>query len=231
MIEINLLPGARKKRGGKGAGFKMPDVKALAGMVKDPWLIAAVALWGIFAVILLFFWLPRRNAVNALEPRLASTQREAQRLEAVLRTKAEAEAKRDSLMMQIEIIRAIDRERYIWPHIMDAVTRALPPYTWLDDLAARQGEAIDSGSTAVALQIMGKSADIQAITRFVRNLEESAFLEQATQMSTSVVNEQGRDVFSFIINVRYQQPDTTILAMRPLAASLVQGYRSGAARR
>lgn len=231
MIEINLLPGARRKRGGKGAGFKMPDVKALAGMVKDPWLIAAVTLWGVFAVIMLFFWLPRRSAVNGLEPRLASTQREAQRLEAVLRTKAEAEAKRDSLMMQIEIIRAIDRERYIWPHIMDAVTRALPPYTWLDDLAARQSEVLDSGVTAVALQIMGKSADIQAITRFVRNLEESAFLEQATQMSTSVINEQGRDVFAFVINVRYQQPDTSILAMRPLAASLVQGYRSGAARR
>jgi hypothetical protein len=31
--------------------------------------------------------------------------------------------------------------------------------------------------------------------------------------------------------VAYQQPDTTILTMQPLAASLVQGYRSGAARR
>jgi hypothetical protein len=83
----------------------------------------------------------------------------------------------------------------------------------------------------VAFQIMGKSADIQAITRFVRNLEESPFLANATQVSTSVVNEQGRDVFSYVINVSYTQPDTSLLAMQPLAASLVQGYRSGSSTR
>jgi Tfp pilus assembly protein PilN len=231
MIEINLLPGSRKKRGAKGAGFTMPDVKALAGLVKDPWLIACLAAWGIFALVVVLLWLPRRGKVNDLEPQLASVQREAQRLEAVLRTKAEAESKRDSLIAQIEVIRSIDRERYIWPHIMDAVSRALPPYTWLDDLASRSAEPTDSGGAAIGIQITGKSADIQAITRFVRNLEESPFLEQATQMSTSVVLEQNRDIFTFVINVRYQQPDTTILAMRPLAASLVQGYRSGASRR
>jgi len=235
MIEINLLPGAKRKRGGKGAGFSMPDVKALAGMVKDPWLIACVAAWVITVAVFALLWLPKRNAVNAMGPRLAEKQAEASRLADVLRTKNEAEAKRDSLLQQIEVIRNIDRERYIWPHIMDEVTRALPPYTWLDDLAARTGDAAgltdSAGTPAVAVQLMGKSADIQAITRFVRNLEESPFLEGATQVSTSVVNEQGRDVFSYVINVRYQQPDTSLLAMRPLASTLVQGYRSGTSRR
>jgi hypothetical protein len=61
----------------------------------------------------------------------------------------------------------------------------------------------------------------------VRNLEESPFLEGATQVSTSVVNEQGRDVFTYVLTVKYQQPDSTILTMQPLAASLVQSYRSG----
>lgn len=233
MIEINLLPGAKRKRGGKRAGFTMPDVKQLAGMVKEPWLIAAVALWTLAALFIVFFWMPRRSAVAEMRPRLEATQREATRLAAVLRTKTEAEAKRDSLLQQIDVIRAIDRERYIWPHIMDEVTKALPPYTWLDDLASRASDvAPDSGAAPiVAFQLMGKSADIQAITRFVRNLEESPFLMNATQVSTSVVNEQGRDVFSYVINVNYQQPDSSILAMQPLAASLVQGYRSGASRR
>lgn len=234
MIEINLLPGAKRKRGGKGGGFAMPDVKALAGMVKEPWLIAAVGLWTVAVLFIVLLWLPKRNTVNDLRPRLAATQREATRLQAVLRTRADAEAKRDSLLRQIDVIRTIDRERYIWPHIMDEVTRALPPYTWLDDIAARpvEGGVTDSAGVApVSFQLMGKSADIQAITRFVRNLEESAFLANATQMSTSIVNEQGRDVFSFVINVSYTQPDTSRLAMQPLASSLVQGYRSGSARR
>ncbi len=231
MIDINLLPGAKRKRGGKGGGFTLPDVKQLAGLIKDPWLIACVVGWGLAAAVIALFWLPRRAAVRDLEPRMAQVQREATRLQAVLRTKTEAEAKRDSLLGQIEVISNIDRERYIWPHIMDAVTQALPPYTWLDDLSSRVADADTSGGTGVAFQISGKSADIQAITRFVRNLEESPFLQQATQVSTTVVVEAGREVFSYVINVAYQQPDTSLLTMQPLAASLVQSYRSGTARR
>lgn len=228
MIEINLLPGARKKRGGKGGGFQMPDLKSLVASVKDPWLIACVVGWALVAVGIGAFYLPRKAKVAALEPQLAAAHREARRLEAVLRTKQEAEAKRDSLIAQINVIRDIDRERYIWPHIMDAVTQALPPYTWLDGMT-NQANADSSGG--VTVQLTGKSADIQAVTRFVRNLEESPFLQNATAVSTAVVREQQHDVFTFVINVAYQQPDTTILTMQPLAASLVQGYRSGAVRR
>ena len=136
MIEINLLPGAKKKRGGKGGGFQMPDLKALATSVKDPWLIACAALWVVFAVFVGLFYLPRKGAVAELVPKLETTQREAQRLEAVLRTKAEMESRRDTLLAQVSIIRDIDRERYIWPHILDAVTKALPT-TWPKILMAR----------------------------------------------------------------------------------------------
>lgn len=231
MIEINLLPGAKKKRGGKGAGFQMPDVKALVASVKDPWMIACAAFWVVFAVFLGLFWMPRNNEVKALRPRLESTQREAQRLVAVLHTKTETEAKRDTLVAQINIIQSIDRERYIWPHVLDAVTKALPPYTWLDDIQSRSSEGDSSGTGInVNLQLTGKSADIQAITRFVRNLEESPFLENSNQVSTAVVNDHGRDVYTYVINVKYQAPDTTLLTMQPLAASLVQGYRSGSRR-
>lgn len=228
MIEINLLPGAKKKRGGKGGGFQLPDIKSLAASVKDPWLIACVVGWVLVAGAIGILYLPRKAKVAALEPQLAAAHREARRLEAVLRTKQETEAKRDSLLAQINVIREIDRQRYIWPHIMDAVTQALPPYTWLDGMT---NQANPDSAGGVAFQLTGKSADIQAVTRFVRNLEESPFLQNATAVSTAVVREQQHDVFTFVINVAYQEPDTTILTMQPLAASLVQGYRSGAQRR
>jgi Tfp pilus assembly protein PilN len=230
MIEINLLPGAKKKRGGKGSSFQMPDLKALAASVKDPWLIACVAGWLLFGLGVGLAYIPRRHVVQALGPKLTQTQREATRLQAVLRTKSEVEAKRDTLITQINVIRDIDRERYVWPHILDAVTKALPPYTWLDDISSRSTEGDSSGRGTVNLQITGKSADIQAITRFTRNLEESPFLESATQVSTAIINERGRDVYTYVLNVKYQQPDSTLLTTQPLAASLVQGYRSGASR-
>ena len=227
MIEINLLSGARKKRG--GGGFKLPDFKELSGRIKDPYLIACSVLWLGLLGLVFGMYLPRRSAMNALVPVLESKQHEADHMKAVLKTKSDAERKRDTLIAQINVIREIDRERYIWPHILDAVTKALPPYTWLDDISARPGEA-DSSSGGVALQIHGKSADIQAITRFVRNLEESPFLQNATQVSTTVVTERGRDVYDYVLTARYEQPDSAILTLEPLAASLVQGYRSGSSR-
>jgi Tfp pilus assembly protein PilN len=231
VIEINLLPGSRKKRGGKGGGFQMPDFKALVTSVKDPWLIACAVGWLLVAAMTAGVWMPRRAALKAKEPELAAAQRDAAHYKAVLKTKAESEAKRDTLLAQINVIRDIDRERYVWPHILDAVTKSLPPYTWLDDITSRTTEGDSTGAPgSVSFQVSGKSADIQAITRFVRDMEESPFLENATQVSTAVVSEQNRDVFSFVLNVKYQQPDTLLLTLQPLAATLVQGYRSGAVR-
>lgn len=235
MIEINLLPGAKKKRGG-GAKFQMPDFKQLATIVKDPWLVAVAAGWAIVALMLAFLYLPRQHAVKSLEPKLVDARHEAARLQEVLATQGSAQKVKDSLEHQIGIIRTIDRERYIWPHVLDAVTKALPQYTWLDGVEAQAetgntpAPGDSTGGSTLNVQITGKSGDIQAVTRFVRNLEESPFLENATQVSTAVVTEGGRDVYTYVIRARYQMPDSTLLTMEPLAASLVQGYRSGAAR-
>lgn len=230
MIEINLLPGKKGKRGGGGAGFKLPDFKALMSHVKDPWLIGAVVAWALAALMFSAMWLPRKAQVHSLEPRLDSIKVVADQLKAVLKTKKDAEARQDTLRAQIAVIREIDRERYIWPHLLDAVSRALPPYTWLDEISTRPGEGGDSTSGGVAFMIHGKSADIQAITRFVRNLEESPYIQNATQVSTTVVTDHNRDVYDYVLNARYQVPDSTLLTMQPLAASLVQGYRSGSGR-
>jgi Tfp pilus assembly protein PilN len=231
MIEINLLPGAKKRRGAKGASFQLPDFKALLATVKDPWLIACVAGWAVVLVLLGGFYLPRRAAVARLQPKLETAKADARRLQQVLRVRQGFEAKRDTVQRQISVIREIDRDRYIWPHILDAITKALPPYTWLDDIQSAAAEGADSSGRATGFQITGKSADIQAITRFVRNLEDSPFIEGANTKSTGAVTEQGRDVFTYIISARFQVPDSTILTMEPLAASVVQGVRSGGGQR
>ena len=53
------------------------------------------------------------------------------RYAAVLREKKKAETQRDSVMRQLNIIKTIDNDRFVWPHIMDEISRALPQYTWL----------------------------------------------------------------------------------------------------
>ena len=45
MIEINLLPGKKKKASAGGAGFKLalPDFRGLLASIKNPWLLVASA--------------------------------------------------------------------------------------------------------------------------------------------------------------------------------------------
>src|SRR5947208_15966032 len=131
MIEINLIPG--KKKAAKGAGFSlaMPDFKALIAQVKDPFLIIAVGSWvlGVGGGALLF--ITDRARLAAAESRLESIRTEKRRYDIVIAQKRQAEKVRDSLLYQINVIRDIDADRYIWPHVLDQATKALPPYTWI----------------------------------------------------------------------------------------------------
>jgi Tfp pilus assembly protein PilN len=230
MIEINLLPGAKRKRSAKGAGIQLPDFKALAGLVKDPWLLAFIGSWLVFGLVFALLFLPRRAHVQELEPRLVRTNREAVRMRGVLAQMQRFQARRESLQTQIGVIRDIDRERYVWPHIMQAVTRALPQYTWLEEMNVRTGSEGDSAS-GTSFQLTGKSADIQAITRFVRNLEDSPFLSQVSPISSATTTDEGRDVHTYVVTALYSHPDTSLITMQPLSTTLVQGVRSGGGRR
>ena len=225
MIEINLLPGARRKRGGKGFQFALPNIKALAGLAKDPWLIACLVSWALVALLATPLFMRSRSQLAALAPRLEAAQREERRYSALVARKRQFETIRDSLIGQIDIIKGIDKDRYVWPHVLDAVAKALPPYTWLDNIESRSGET-DSGGVP-SFQITGKAVDPQAFTRFLRNLEDSPFIEGVAPMNTGITQDQGRDVTTFVLSARYQIPDSTLLTWQPLAATVVLGVRSG----
>src|SRR5438445_10182373 len=131
MIEINLLPG--KKKAAKGAGFQlaMPDFKGLLAQVKDPWLIGAVAGWVIVGGGGAALFIAERARLAAAEARLVSVQGEKRKYDIVIAQNRQMEKVRDSLVYEIGVIRNIDADRYIWPHVLDQATKALPPYTWI----------------------------------------------------------------------------------------------------
>ena len=135
MIEINLLPGKRKKSGGGGGGggrgLKLPDFKALLAQVKDPWLAAAVGVSALLIAFVVFTLAVMATRVAALDSRYEEVLVEKRRFDVVIARKRQAERIRDSLANEINIIRGIDADRYTWPHILDQITKALPPYTWL----------------------------------------------------------------------------------------------------
>ena len=144
MIEINLLPGKRKAAGA-GFKFRLPDLRGIIATIKDPWLIGAIAAWVLVLGASAALYLTGRTKLGALEAELEVVKGERRRYNAIILQKRQLEKARDSLVSELTIIRNIDADRYIWPHVLDQVTKALPPYTWLTEVVSTSPAAAQTG--------------------------------------------------------------------------------------
>ena len=248
MIEVNLLPGAKKGKRSGGGGGKAVDFAALgaaiSSKVKDKFLAAAIVsgIVAAAAIGMMFVSQNRTEAAYRLEEEKA-LQDSAQFAE-LLRDRMRAQAKRDSALTQLMIIRAIDEDRFIWPHFLEEVSAALPIYTWLRSLQitgnaqgvnpaasiktpppvtpdptkrqTRRPEVFIPRDT-VRVRMVGRTVDVSAFTRFMRSLEDSPFIEAVTMEKTELIIESNKEVTQFTIQVTYQRPDTLLLRRTPIA--------------
>jgi len=248
MIEINLLPGAGKKksRGGGGGGPKM-DIGAMVAnlreRIRQPWLIAAIATTAVALVVVGGLFVTQ----NARETRVTKAVQEAEhdstKYASVLKEREMAESKRDTVLRSLNLIRAIDDDRFIWPHVMQEVSKHLPPYTWIVSMGITgvpQGSqavttvsapAADGGKRkralptviardSIRIRLIGNTVDIQALTRFMKELESSPFLEQVQLAKSERANDNGKEVTQFQLDMMYTRPDPSQVSRVPLAVSV-----------
>ena len=245
MIEINLLPGARKKTRSRGPSFNIPDVfKDLQSRVRDPWMISAVAGVALGLVAIGVMWTLQSRRESSLTEREQKAVQDSTRYASVIAERAKAEAQRDSVQRQIAVILAIDGTRLIWPHVMDEISRAMPPYVWLRSLAqtsavSNESPEVQAGvskaaprpgparpaaqqgdENVLALQIVGNTVDIQALTRFMKALEASPFLQNVTLVRSDVVMQQGKEATEFRLDMQYEKPDPSVLRTVPFTVSV-----------
>ena len=246
MIEINLLPGAGKKnkRGGGGSSFDVGAAfRGFAAKVTDPFLLSAVASAILAAVIIGGLYTHQSARMASLEARERRAVQDSTSYAIVVKSIRRAQAQRDSVLRQMNIIKVIDNNRFVWPHVMDELSRALPPYTWLTSVsqsnpqtaapiaptaAAAAGTeakpAVNADSIAAAqpvqVQIIGNTVDIQALTRFMKSLEGSEFLKDIQLVKTTVIPVEGKDVTEFQLTGTYQQPDSASVRRVPIALSV-----------
>ena len=247
MIEINLLPGSGKKAR-KGGGTRMDVGAMLAGVrnrIREPWLIAAVAVSALTLAACAFLYVSQNSRAAHLEDEVQKAVQDSTRYASVLKEREKAEAKRDTVLRSLNMIRAIDDDRYIWPHVMDEVSSALPPYTWIVSLGfSGVGQATAPVTTVVApepasgsgrhrkalptqivrdtirVRLIGNTVDIQALTRFMKQLEVSPLLENVTLMSSQRANDNGKEVTQFQLDMLYSRPGASDVRRVPLAVSV-----------
>ena len=233
MIEINLLPGQKRKAPG-GGKLRMPDFRGVMANVKDPWLLGAIAAAVVVVGgnVIVYGWTGAR--LSRLDGVLKGVQAENRRYNAVVAQKRQSERVRDSLAAEMAIIRGIDADRFIWPHLLDEITKALPAYTWITNIqsisagtsaigaATGPTPAPDSGAVThdVHVSIDGRTVDIQAYTTFLRQLAASPWFTDVTPASSQTVIEADRPVTAFNVTVRYRIADSVYIRTVPLVQSV-----------
>lgn len=130
MIQVNLLPGTASKSRDGGLNVSGMMSGAMAG-VKDKFLIAAVGTISAAVLAIGFLFMGQSAKERTLTEREQRAVQDSSRYKVVLQAKAKAEATRDSLYQQVAIIKSIDDSRYLWPHLLEEISNALPQYTWL----------------------------------------------------------------------------------------------------
>jgi len=132
LIEVNLHPGGKRRgSGGRGTSLSMPTFENLA---IDRWVLGSSLILIGAVVGAGYLYLDTTERKGDLEAEIEA-------LESQAANYADQIAKNDSLFelqysldQRVGIILEIDEDRYVWAHILDEVARALPEYTWLNDL-------------------------------------------------------------------------------------------------
>ena len=249
MIEINLSPGTGKKaKKGGGGGAKLNVGASLGNLkakVRDPYMLGAIGSALVAILVTGGLYTTQESRSARLDEELQKAVQDSTRYASVLREREKAEAKRDTVLRSLNMIRAIDDDRYIWPHIMDEVSSALPPYTWIVSLGfSGVGQATSPIKTVVEtapasgtgrrrraaptevvrdtirIRLVGNTVDIQALTRFMKQLEVSPLLENVTLVSSQRAIDNGKDVTQFQLDMRYTRPGATEVRRVPLAVSV-----------
>jgi len=240
MIEINLLPGGgggRKARSRGGGGGVRIDFRAifsgLSGKFTDKYLLAAVASSVIAALVIGTLYSRQTYRAVTLAAAEEEAIKDSTRFAIALAEKIKAEAIRDTALRQINIIKSIDDDRFVWPHVLDEVSRALTPYTWVASIGISDtpqgtlnvaasppapGGKVDTtvARENIRLRLIGQTVDIQALTRFMRQLEASPFIANVTLERSEIVLEAGKGSTQVSLLTAYTRPDAATLRRVPL---------------
>lgn len=240
MIEINLTPGASRKSKGRGVSFSLTGVMGGGGQssFKDPFLLGAIVSLIVAGGTVGTMHLTQFRTGSELAAREEQAVSDSIRFAAVLRQRRSAEAKRDSVLQQLTVIKAIDADRFIWPHVMDEVSRALPPYTWLKTLAVSAPQAAPMGTGPAPVpgdttkpaapvtpelakfRLVGNTVDIQALTRFMKLLEASPFIQNVQLARSEMALVEGKEVTEFTLDAMYERPDSSMIVTMPVSLSV-----------
>lgn len=220
MIEVNLHPSGQKKRRRKKGGlsgfeFEMPDLGGFSPVEafrSEPHRALFLTFVVVVPAVAGLLWFQQRSTAQQLEARLEQARSDSARLADLRQLSDSLTQRRREIRRRVQLVRELDDNRFVWPHLMDEVAAALPATAWLRGIK-QQSELPD-----LRLQIMGTAARPLVITQFVRNLDSSPFIRNVQIVSSNKQTSGGISTQAFVLNVTYSPPPRSAVRRVPVAA-------------
>ncbi len=193
----------------------------------DRWTGYAAFVGGLSVLAIAWLFLMVAGQAEELEVQIAVAAADSARFADLIERSEALQARRDSIARRVEIIQQIDGDRYVWPHVMDEVARALPDFAWLLGLSQVSGTGGE-----VVFQIDGAAGTYFALTTFMENLEASPFIRGVRLVASDQTSIPGGDgaerlIHQFVLQAAKQTPPAGLVETVPLFGPSVSPPSSG----
>lgn len=199
MIRINLLTGERK------------SVKA-----RTPLLAGQKMAFGGAAIMVVTLgvigW--RYHALDVesarLDAEISAAQQETARLHSVIAQVQQFEQRKAQLQQRVTLIEQLRKDQIGPVHMLDEISRALPPMLWLTDMKQTPN--------ANEVLIDGRATAMTNLSDFVGNLEASGYFQKSIEIVSSTsetLPTVSGELIKFQIKAIFQSPNRTAATAAP----------------
>lgn len=222
MLEVNLHPDRKRRRRGGGfdAGEMFGSLRSMvpSGGGGDPWSVALAVV----AIVVLggggVLWYMQSDRLEEVESRIQTMAKDSARLRNLQGIVDSLETRRAQIRQRMAQVQELDRGRYVWPHLLDELSTALPDAAWLTSI-----ERI-SPQPELRVRVEGVAASPMVITQYVRRLRERPHVGDVDMGGSERQQlEDGGFGQSFRLTVTYERPPPAAIRTRPLVSSTAGG--------
>jgi type IV pilus assembly protein PilN len=190
MIRINLLAVERDRGKKKAVTFGTFGQKLTIGC--SVILILAMLFIG------WRYWALGRMSTQ-LDAEISAAQQETTRLHSVILQVQQFEQRKAQLQQRVVLIEQLRKGQTGPVHMLDQISRALPPMLWLTSLKQTNADVI----------MDGKATTLTGLSEFVSNLEASGYFKRSVEIvstTTDATTTASTPLIRFTIKGIFQQP-------------------------
>jgi len=190
MIRINLLPVDRERRKKRALSFG-----SVAQQVTVACTLILVTAIGVCGWRYYTLW----QESTRLDTEITAAQQETQRLHSIIQQVQLFEQRKAQLQQRVVLIEQLRKSQTGPVHMLDQISRALPPMFWLTELKQVGADVV----------IDGRCTTLTSLSDFVANLERSGYFKKSVEIvssQTEAIAQPPGELIKFSVKAQFVQP-------------------------